>query len=255
MNEIQNFKTDEAELPLLDRLVDGELDEATRRQLLASFDHRPEGWRRCALAFLEAQSWGKELTVFSREPAKAPIQTVPNPEPSEQAANSEITSAVQPVEGSRHSSFRWSTFWAMAASFLLAFVGVLYLHGDLKFRPVGLGESIADQSNPPMRNGLVQARGQGSNANGPQIITVAFPNQNGKLQTMQLPVVEGNSPDDLLPGRDDPAVPPQVLEYFRNSGQEVKQEREIVPLQLQDGRRAFMPVNRVRVVPADRPFQ
>ena len=40
---------------LFDRLVDGELSSTERRQLIASLDDRPGGWRRCALAFVEAQ--------------------------------------------------------------------------------------------------------------------------------------------------------------------------------------------------------
>ena len=34
---------------LFDLLVDGELDEARRRELLAKLDHTPGGWRSCAL--------------------------------------------------------------------------------------------------------------------------------------------------------------------------------------------------------------
>ena len=40
-----------------DRLVDGELSEEERRELLAGLDAEPGGWRRCALAFLESQCW------------------------------------------------------------------------------------------------------------------------------------------------------------------------------------------------------
>src|SRR5262245_34529426 len=46
---------------LLDRLVDGELDVAGRRELLKALDDQPGGWRRCALAFLEAQAWRSDL--------------------------------------------------------------------------------------------------------------------------------------------------------------------------------------------------
>ena len=52
---------------LFDRLVDGDLSAAERRQLLESLDTRPDGWRRCALAFLEAQSWRDDLGQFVRE--------------------------------------------------------------------------------------------------------------------------------------------------------------------------------------------
>src|SRR4051812_36491832 len=58
---------------LLDRLVDGELPAGERRALLQSLDSRPDGWRRCALAFLEAQSWRSELRTVATAPAAIPV--------------------------------------------------------------------------------------------------------------------------------------------------------------------------------------
>ena len=46
---------------VFDRLADGELSLEETRSLLRSLDERPDGWRRCALAFLEAQAWSQEL--------------------------------------------------------------------------------------------------------------------------------------------------------------------------------------------------
>jgi len=46
---------------LIDQLVDGELPDALRRELLLRLDSDPDGWRRCALAFLESQSWREAL--------------------------------------------------------------------------------------------------------------------------------------------------------------------------------------------------
>ncbi len=45
----------------LDQLVDGELTDAEQRDLLQRLEHSPDGWRRCALAFLEAQAWQREF--------------------------------------------------------------------------------------------------------------------------------------------------------------------------------------------------
>jgi hypothetical protein len=45
----------------LDRLVDAELSESERRQLLLRLEAEPHGWRRCALAFLEAQAWRQSI--------------------------------------------------------------------------------------------------------------------------------------------------------------------------------------------------
>src|SRR5436190_22665968 len=54
---------------LLDRMVDGKLNETERRNLLLRLEHSPDGWRRCALAFLEAQAWRLEARAVVAEPA------------------------------------------------------------------------------------------------------------------------------------------------------------------------------------------
>lgn len=47
--------------PAWDRVVDDELSPSERRELLAQLEARPELWRGCALAFLEAQALRREL--------------------------------------------------------------------------------------------------------------------------------------------------------------------------------------------------
>src|SRR5438105_30021 len=54
---------------VFDRLVDGELADGERREVLETLERQPDGWRQCALAFLEAQTWGQTLTDFVRQPA------------------------------------------------------------------------------------------------------------------------------------------------------------------------------------------
>ncbi len=49
-----------------DLLADDELNEDERRELLATLDDQPEGWRRCALAFLESQCWKKNVRRNAR---------------------------------------------------------------------------------------------------------------------------------------------------------------------------------------------
>jgi len=51
----------------LDRLVDGEMSSDEQRELLRQLEAEPDGWRRCALAFVEGQSWGRELRGFVRD--------------------------------------------------------------------------------------------------------------------------------------------------------------------------------------------
>ncbi len=67
---------------LLDRLVDGDVHDGERRLLLHQLEHSPDGWRRCALAFLEAQTWRETLVAAVRpaseeRPAARPARRRP----------------------------------------------------------------------------------------------------------------------------------------------------------------------------------
>ena len=107
---------------LLDRLVDGELDGARRRELLEALDRQSGGWRQCALAFLEAQSWGDALTDYVRAPAAieqasgavGTRPTAPGAQP--------VVSAQPAVEAAKHAQADrhfsgWVSWAGMAASF------------------------------------------------------------------------------------------------------------------------------------------
>ena len=55
---------------IIDKLVDNELDADARAELIRTLDETPDGWKRCALAFLEAQAWGQSLSTASRDAAE-----------------------------------------------------------------------------------------------------------------------------------------------------------------------------------------
>lgn len=87
---------------LIDRLVDDELSSADRRALLSRLAAEPDGWRRCALAFLEAQCWRGSLAPL------AGTRAVPE-------------ARISPSGSARISRPSWATRMAMAAGLLLAF--------------------------------------------------------------------------------------------------------------------------------------
>src|SRR5262245_59463811 len=95
----------------IDRLVDGTLRVDERRALLLRLEAEPEGWRLCALAFLEAQAWREALSMPSGG--------------SELARRARPSHAVIRLERGRAASPGWGqsigALSALAAGFILAF--------------------------------------------------------------------------------------------------------------------------------------
>jgi anti-sigma factor RsiW len=127
---------------LIDRLVDGELADAERRALLLWLATQPDGWRRCALAFLEAQALREALG-----PLAAPGRGVARP-------------GVVPGGHGRTSKPRRravARLAALAAGLAAAFALGWALHGrsveDAPRVALGPGESAAPAapSEPPRR--------------------------------------------------------------------------------------------------------
>lgn len=106
MNE--DYDTDE----MLDRLIDGELSPDDRRRVLIALETSVDGWRRCALGFVEAQTWRSEMRrVVSDGGHAVPHQSPPTLPTSR-------TSPTQ-ISPSRH---RPNAAWlATAAGLLFAF--------------------------------------------------------------------------------------------------------------------------------------
>ena len=100
MTILDEFRSDRRRV--LDRLVDGELGLHERRELLAGLDDEPGAWRRCALAFLESQSWRWQLSRMASEPILAQLSAAP---PKTRAARYTV----------------WGGFLAIAASLMVAF--------------------------------------------------------------------------------------------------------------------------------------
>lgn len=271
---------------LLDRLVDGELTPQERRELLRRLEGEPQGWRRCALAFLEAQALEEELpgllgealaglsgsTAPSAAPAEAKSPQVPQPQPARRekagGLKRQIPSAL-----------------AVAASLLAAlWLGSMWSpwHDRAADRPVDVatgggaresaasradrsGESARPSESLPGRG--LAGLGQGSpgglsfplpgsgyrrsapSAQGPwEAVTLAVDGgREAADHSIQLPARRRDRLDeqwlDSLPG----AMPSSVVDALRHSGHEVRQQRQVLPLRMQDGRKLLVPIDDVEV--------
>lgn len=215
--------------PELDQLVDGELTDARRRDLLSRLEGLPDGWRRCALAFLEAQAWRQAASDAVREPA------APRVAPARLAQ-------------------RWwtggaGTLLAMAASFGLAFALGIVWHG---WSPVGTDRTQSDVAGPTSGAGGGQqplvATHEAEKGNGPKRrVDAVLVRMNGQDQPVRVPVVPVEQFDqDLLNSQPWP-ISSDELHAIEQSGHRVEQHRQWLPFNLQDGQQIIVPVDQVDV--------
>lgn len=282
----------------LDRLVDDELDDAQRRELLALMTRDSDGWRRCALAFLESQSLGRELKSLrhSTSPGgvgpdqrigacqKAMLPTevgaADNPRKSESWARQVVSAHnTNPSRGTHDATSTsrqpgpvrrrpWSTYLAMAASFLLVFSFGLYFRGILSPER---RDPVTNRTRQPTPNWPTQDRlsreteianakagksrarvGRRQDGKWGDLRVVVGHDVDGKPRLIEVPIW---NEDDINPdwfasqGR---AVPPDVRRYLEQEGNEVRETRDWIPFDLEDGRQVIVPVDEVNIVPVSR---
>jgi len=227
------------DIRMLDRLVDGELNESERRTLLLRLEHSPDGWRRCALAFLEAQSWRLEARAMVAEPAPLPAQR-PAPAPQE---------ALQPASLSRKT---WNGLSVWMPSMLAAgiLVAVVYPQWDgffhrEKFVPV------AQHRNPQLSAAAPATSVVAHNSENVRLPVASGPN--GEKRFVDVPLVEADRMGEDFVGRIGGQLSPEVVRILEQNGNRVVREHRYVPYQLEDGRRVVVPVEQVEIRPVSNP--
>jgi hypothetical protein len=255
MNRFEEDNPSTAAERQLDLLVDGELNETDRRELLVRLDHEPDGWRRCALAFLESQCWRQELGPIARDRT-----------PSESA---EVAS--RPAEAApRRQSWRHhlATLLTMAASFLIALVVGIGLRGNwsgIAVHSPGVQLKPAIDEQPLSGPGAVQVAASA----GPSGRTLADDPQRGQTWEMvplvaakmadgqsdaicQVPAVHRDALDPGMLEQFPDAIPPQVRQILEEAGHRVVQERKVYRIQRNDGSSLVFPVESVEIRPVSR---
>jgi hypothetical protein len=227
-----------------DLLVDGELPEAQRRRLLASLDETPGAWRRCALAFLETQSWKEELgRMASERPDEPP--TVPARRLASRFGG------------------RLRTLLAMAACFLMAFVLGLALRDAWRAGPAVGPEQrslVADRvpndasAEPGPQEAVVAESALAESSPVPataspwRTVTLAVDGgPDGETEFIHIPAREWRSGEDPWRESMKSAIPPSLLEFLNQRGYRFQQDHRLVPVPLKDGRQLVVPMDLVEV--------
>ena len=211
---------------VLDRLVDGELPDAERRALLLSLDGRPDEWRRCALAFLEAQTWKAVLGDAVKE---QPSEAVATLKPSQKA-------------------FAWRAHLAVAASFLVAFGLATWLNhrpgGEQRLNDDKLAAAnlVPNQETPGN-----DASPEETTTKPPSSIRLTLAGQGNEQQSIDVPVVDDARQLQALFAKNPDILPSYVRERIERSGHQIEQHRELLPIELNDGRQVIVPVDQLDV--------
>jgi hypothetical protein len=217
---------------LFDRLVDGELSSADRKRLLASLDDQPGGWRRCALAFLEAQSWSEGFGEFVRKPVAS------------RAADekSGLAAAAPAPQGNR----RGAVWLAVAAGLLAAFtLGLMWRGGG----PIAGNNGAPTDPTiarvvPPPTSDSPDAAGAAADA-----LTLWVRDETGNARPLRVPLVDAGKLDQQLGLQFQTGLPSDVRSRLQDRGFDVQSKRRYAPLWLENGRPMIVPVEDTMIVP------
>jgi hypothetical protein len=240
MSKIVDKATDSAGDPRFDRLVDGELSALEYRSLLASLDDEPGGWRRCALAFLEAQALECELGALRRA-----------------ADSCTGLAAHRAIPAGHFLSGSQLTFLAVAASFVIAFsLGIVAPRFfSMVSWPGRQDQTLAGNNTfaSPPRTGFETVPAQALTKIGNLRLVMDGPNGEPS-QSRQVPVYEvGQNLDEFL-AHETPALGPELIEYLQQEGYEVRHEQQYFPAPLDDGRQIIVPVDGYQITPVSRRY-
>jgi hypothetical protein len=216
---------------LIDRLVDGELDETERQRLLDRLEIEPGGWRRCALAFLEAQEWTRTLSCSSETVASRCQGTV-SQSPTEFGETAHVARRRREPAGRR-----FQRAARLAAGILLAFASGWM--ASVATRPL-------DSPTAPNQGVAVSAALTTSKA--PTAIAQERRGPTGEtdLERSEASVVP--PPDDSSWDAEAPLVVSEpVRRELERQGYRVEQRSGLISMELQDGQSLAVPVDEVEL--------
>jgi hypothetical protein len=239
----------------IDRIVDGELTPAELRAAIGRLDSEPDGWKRCALAFLEAQCW--------RESFRALGQSTPS---TIERRSLSLPPAI-PSRGGRRRSWLHGSLAAgiAAASFAMGWVG----HESRTWSSRARTPIVSAGANP----NPLEDRSQSGSLDRPEVdhhepaaLAEWQAREKQSLPTMTEVVrsvgrvrIGADSTGAEVPILAGPGIteqwlrnqPPPLSEHrevaLQRQGYQVDQRRQLITTILADGRRVTVPIDQVQI--------
>lgn len=233
---------------LIELLVDGELEDEKRKELLRRMDRIVDGWRHCAVAFLQSQLFTQSCRHYHSETSNHHPDILFSDNTAFLSHNTHsvvnISSSPPVLRSSKN-----KLFMVLASGFLLtAILGAVVLtmkyHSSADSATAIALSPVALAPGAPMPNDMIQ------DSAGPiRMITLKSPNK--ELDGISVPCVETthySSEIDLQ--RNDRNT--TFVNDLRNRGHRVETVHEDLMFPLKDGRSLILPVDTFNVQYRDR---
>ncbi|MEQ1906233.1 MAG: hypothetical protein ABL888_18760 [Pirellulaceae bacterium] len=206
---------------LIDLLVADELDESHRTRLIHWLEESPERWRKCGLAFLEAQIWQASFHEIATDKIVAIQPVVLQTAPKALTRNNWVGAVV-------------------AAGLVLAFVGGYWwpkskTSGEIAARTTHV-PSVADNQGDheltleDLENQMLS-------------VDVFRASDSGPMQKIQVPIQAVKNEATVADVNDD--LPAEVRRHWESRGFRLKQGQRFLPAKLPDGQQVMLPINQI----------
>lgn len=204
---------------LLDRMVDGELDEHDQRALLARLDDA--GWRKLALSYVESQAWRSEFGTLAQSPQ--PLESVSRTSLARERLSS-------------------TSLTALVVGFLLA-IGLGYLFDFVPQRRDQVQPRVVIERDTPQ----------------PMIVPVSTSDPgrmrfvvdggagDGVLREIDVPLINASQVNDEWIETHVTTIPPHLRRALEKRGHQVIERRSWYPVELSDGREVLLPIDEVQL--------
>jgi hypothetical protein len=232
----------------LDRIVDGELSPAELHKALDRLALEPDGWKRCALAFLEAQCWRESVREI-----EGPTPTAMDAPPRSRAPS--------PRRSSRH-PLGWRRVAMAAGIAALSFTLGWSAHPDRSpRRGSGASPALTTVSHPPhidvaetgdlpdsiehpsapMRDDRLPSDLT------PPVVTVGRLRLDPSGSGTAVPILAGPAIDEQWVRNQPSPFTEHQEALLEQNGFQVDRRRRLLSTTLPDGRRVTVPVDQVQV--------
>lgn len=244
----------------IELLVDGELDEYLRQDLLVRLNNISGGWRCCALSFLETQCFREtfktESSFFKLEKIESVLEN-PFANRPHDSLLIQMKAGKETSRNSRKSRRDWRPlFAATAGGFLAALVISALLTSTItdtnpfsRITPSTHSNAIVSANNPlspPAVPSNLHGASDSTNTSPVPLRVVTLKSTSDDLDGISVPCVETDhypvSLSTLRKTEDNP-----YAEYLRRKGHQVETVYEDLMFPLGDGRMVILPVDTINV--------